>query len=180
MLKVALNNIKLNQTNLVLNFQFSFYINLFVLGIKRGNTAVAFFTYLSQSLSLASVKKHQTIIYDSVDLNIGNGYDKKTGKFTTPSSGLYVFHVTTGSLDSSHSIVELVVNNVVKDIGWADSMDHNDRAVSSTATPVTLNEGDVVLARIGEHHGGKVIESNNYIRSSFSGFKLNNKLCDYS
>jgi hypothetical protein len=55
-------------------------------------------------LSLASVTKHQTIIYDSVDLNIGNGYDKTTGKFTTPSSGLYVFHITTGSLDSSHSI----------------------------------------------------------------------------
>jgi hypothetical protein len=84
------------------------------------------FHYIVHHQFLASVKKHQTIIYDSVDLNIGNGYDKKTGKFTTPSSGLYVFHVTTGSLDSSHSIVELVVNNVVKDIGWADSMDHND------------------------------------------------------
>ena len=91
-----------------------------------------------------------------------------------------MFHITTGSLDSSHSIVELVVNNVVKDIGWADSMNHPDRAVSSTATPVSLNKGDVVLARIGEHHGGKVIESNKFIRSSFSGFKLNNKLCDYS
>ena len=176
---MALNNIKLNQTNLVLNFQFSFYINLFVLGIKSGNTAVAFFTYLSQSLSLASVTKYQTIIYDSVDLNIGNGYDKKTGKFTTPSSGLYVFHITTGSFDISHSIVELVVNNVVKDIGWADSMSHRDRAASSTATPVSLNKGDVVIARIGEKHGGNKIESNKFIRSSFSGFKLNNKLCDY-
>lgn len=155
-------------------------MTLFILGIKSGNAAVAFFAYLSQSLSLASVKKHQTIIYDSVDLNIGNGYDKTTGKFTTPSSGLYVFHVATGSLDRSHSTVELVVNNVVKDIGWADSMNHPDRAVSTTATPVSLNEGDVVLARIGEQHGGNKIESNKYIRSSFSGFKLNNKLCDYS
>jgi len=155
-------------------------MTLFVLGIKSGNAAVAFFAYLSQSLSLASVTKHQTIIYDSIDLNIGNGYDKTTGKFTTPSSGLYVFHVTTGSFDRSHSIVELVVNNVVKDIGWADSMDHEDRAVSTTATPVSLNEGDVVLARIGEYHRGNKIESNKFIRSSFSGFKLNNKLCDYS
>jgi hypothetical protein len=98
------------------------------------------------------MQTHQTIVYDQADLNLGNGYNKANGKFTTPMNGTYVFHVATGAIDQSHASVELVVNGIIKDVGWADSMDHADRSFATTATPVSLKQGDVVLARIGSKH----------------------------
>ena len=118
------------------------------------------------------MQTHQTIVYDQADLNLGNGYNKVNGKFTTPMNGTYVFHVATGAIDQSHASVELVVNGIIKDVSWDDSMDHADRSFATTATPVSLKQGDVVLARIGSAHDGNLLESDTLIRCSFSGFRL--------
>lgn len=133
---------------------------------------VAFFAYRSSSLNLNHSLKHTIIIYNIVDLNLGNGYNKDTGKFTAPSDGLYIFYVSTGVIEQSHTIVELVLNNYIKDIGWSDSMDHNDRSQVTTATPLSLEKDDIVYARIGNLNAGRYIESSSNIRSSFSGVKI--------
>jgi hypothetical protein len=86
---------------------------------------------------------------------------------------MYVFHVSTGAVDRTHAVVELVVNGNVRNIGWADSYDHNDRTFATTVTPLPLKTGDVVSTRIGNVSGGKYIESTSYIRTSFSGVKIN-------
>jgi hypothetical protein len=140
--------------------------------LEGSNTPIAFYAYLRGSLPLKTMQTHQTIVYDQADLNLGNGYNKANGKFTTPMNGTYVFHVATGAIDQSHASVELVVNGIIKDVSWADSMDHADRSFATTATPVSLKQGDVVLARIGSAHGGNLLESDTLIRCSFSGFRL--------
>ncbi|XP_052820396.1 uncharacterized protein LOC128246245 [Mya arenaria] len=43
----------------------------------------------------------QTIVYDHVITNVGGAYHNKTGIFTTPVSGVYVFNVDT-MLDPGH------------------------------------------------------------------------------
>ena len=43
------------------------------------------------SRSAASVQE-KTVVYNRVDLNVGNGYDVKNGVFTAPVAGLYVFN----------------------------------------------------------------------------------------
>ena len=111
-------------------------------------------------------------MYDKVNLNDGNGYNKATGKFTAPSSGLYVFHVSTGAMDRSHAVIELVLNRNVRNIAWADSADHSDRTFVTTVTPLRLKKGDVVSTRTG-FAGGRYIESTVNIRTSFSGVKIN-------
>jgi hypothetical protein len=113
------------------------------------------------------------LVYDVVDLNDGNGYNKADGTFTAPSGGLYVFHVSTGAIDRSHAAMELVLNGKVRNIGFADSADHNDRTYATTVTPLRLKKGDVVSTRIGTSFGGRYIESRSYIRTSFSGVKIN-------
>lgn len=123
-------------------------------------------------MALSGMKTHQTIIYNTVDLNIGNAYNNGNGLFTAPLPGTYVFGIATGTLDGSHASVELVLNGVVKDVSWADSMDHNDRAFATTSTPLTIKAGDIVMARIGVAIGGNSLESDQYIRCSFSGFRL--------
>lgn len=127
---------------------------------------------MSKNVPINTISKYKTLVYDSVETNNGNAYDAKSGKFTAPESGLYVFHTSTTARDKSHSIIEIVKNGQVKDVSWADAMDHNDRAVASTMTILNLTKGDVVLVRVGVSFGGNVLESNQYTRMSFSGFKL--------
>lgn len=133
---------------------------------------VAFFVYMSQNVLINTISKYKTFVYDRVETNVGNGYNVQTGNFTAPESGIYVFHTTTAAFDKSHSTIEIVANGQVKDITWADAMDHNDRAVASSMTVLSLTEGDVVYVRVGLLFAGNYLESNQYTRMSFSGFKL--------
>jgi len=122
---------------------------------------------------LSKLGKHTTLVYDVVNLNDGNGYNKADGTFTAPSGGLYVFHVSTGAIDNSYAVMELVLNGKVRNIGFADSGNHRDRTFATTVTPLRLKKGDVVSTRIGNASGGSYIESTAYIRTSFSGVKIN-------
>ena len=122
---------------------------------------------------MSKLGKHTTLVYDVVNLNDGNGYNKADGTFTAPSGGMYVFHVSTGAVDNSYAVMELVLNGKVRNIGFADSGNHRDRTFATTVTPLRLKKGDVVSTRIGNGSGGKYIESTSYIRTSFSGVKIN-------
>ncbi|XP_071124806.1 C1q-related factor-like [Mytilus edulis] len=139
--------------------------------LKEKHSHVAFFAYMSNNWKQLS--KHKRLVYNVVDLNNGNGYNQANGMFTAPSSGLYVFHVSTGAFDYSHASIELVLQGRIRNIGWADSANHGDRTFVTTVTPLQLNKGDVVYTRIGKGYGGNYIESNSYIRTSFSGVKIN-------
>ncbi|CAC5394037.1 unnamed protein product [Mytilus coruscus] len=140
--------------------------------LETKNTPIAFYAHLQTNLALSGMKSHQTIIYNTVDLNIGNAYNNANGLFTAPLPGTYVFYIATGTYDRSHASVELVLNGIVKDVSWADSMDHDDRAFATSSTPLTIKAGDIVMARIGNAIGGNSLESDQYIRCSFSGFRL--------
>uniref|UniRef100_K1RYH6 Complement C1q-like protein 4 n=1 Tax=Magallana gigas TaxID=29159 RepID=K1RYH6_MAGGI len=107
---------------------------------------------MSKNVAINTISKYKTIVYDSVETNNGKAYDARSGKFTAPESGLYVFHTSTTALDKSHSIIEIAKNGQVKDVSWADAMDHNDRAVASTMSILNLTKGDVVLVRVGVHY----------------------------
>ena len=142
----------------------------FVIDFKKARKSVAFFAYLSKNWS--KLGKGTTLVYDKVNLNDGDGYNKATGKFTAPSSGLYVFHVSTGAMDRTHAVIELVLNRNVRNIAWADSADHTDRTFATTVTPLRLKKGDVGSTRTG-YAAGRYIESTANIRTSFSGVKIN-------
>lgn len=55
---------------------------VFVVGLRKQLTPVAFFAYRSSNLVTSSSIRHKKIIYDKVDLNTGDGYNRNTGKFT--------------------------------------------------------------------------------------------------
>ena len=48
-----------------------------------------------------------TITYDSLTTNIGNGMDASTGKFTAPTSGLYMF--TFSGISASKNTAEVTI-----------------------------------------------------------------------
>jgi hypothetical protein len=80
--------------------------------LKKARRSVAFFAYLSKNLS--KLGKGTQLVYDVVNLNDGNGYNKADGTFTAPSGGLYVFHVSTGAIDNSYAVMELVLNIYIR------------------------------------------------------------------
>ena len=50
-----------------------------------------------------------TITYDSLTTNIGNGMDASTGKFTAPTSGLYMFTFSAVSATANTAEVTFIV-----------------------------------------------------------------------
>ena len=82
---------------------------------------------------------------------------------------MYVFHVSFGTQDNRHVSVELVLHGKIRNVGWADSGNHNDRTFVTHVTPLQLKKGDVVGTRIA---GGNMIESMVLMRPSFSGVKI--------
>ena len=127
---------------------------------------------MSKNIYTKTLSKHKVFVYDRIETNAGNAYNSATGKFTAPGDGMYIFHTSTAAIDKSHCMIEIVKNDAIKDIGFADAGHHDDRAMSSTMTILSLKKGDVVYVRVGLSHGGNYLESNQYFRMTFSGFKL--------
>ena len=127
---------------------------------------------MSKNIPIKSLSKHKAFVYDRIETNAGNAYNSATGKFTAPGDGMYVFHTSTAAYDKSWSTIEIVKNGEIKDIGFVDAGNHDDRALSSTMTILSLKKGDVVHVRAGIEYGGRYLESNQYVRMTFSGFKL--------
>ena len=143
----------------------------FYKGTQQKSAPVAFYAYLSNNF-------HPTpkgiIRYDSISLNLGKGYNRRNGRFTAPSDGLYVFYVSTGVYYKSCAVIKLVSNGAVKDLVLSDSGvggKSNFRNQATSATPIQMTKGDCVYVETGIE-GGNYIESSFYTRSSFSGVKI--------
>ncbi|XP_045165025.2 heavy metal-binding protein HIP-like isoform X2 [Mercenaria mercenaria] len=100
---------------------------------------VAFRAQLTQDLG--SVTLGQKIIYDSVELNLGNAFHPFHGVFTAPCDGIYLFSITIGNSNRS-GVIHLKKNNVTIEYAWAG---HNAGwDMGGVTTVVKLNAGDDV------------------------------------
>lgn len=111
---------------------------------------VAFHAYLSTSTQ-SGLRQHHTLVFDSVRVNKGNGYNKGDGIFVVPQT------------------VEIVVNGEVIGSAFADGPGAWDQG--SGIVLVEVNTGDHVFLRMQEN-GQNVVNSNARGRTTFSGWKL--------
>ncbi|XP_062586392.1 uncharacterized protein LOC134247990 [Saccostrea cucullata] len=76
---------------------------------KNNKMAVAFHAKMKNSQN--NLKSNQKVLFEHVFLNIGSGYDAKTGVFTAPVDGIYRFDWTTLAAQKKYFITFLVKEN---------------------------------------------------------------------
>lgn len=131
----------------------------------KNNRMVAFDVRLkSHKRNLATKAK---VIFETVDLNEGLGYDASSGIFTAPSGGLYVFDWTVMTWEKQYAHTSLVVNDQEKSWNYCRSQAADLWLRCSKMTIVRLRQGD--KAWIGIFSGQANMQ---YTYTSFSGFKL--------
>lgn len=115
----------------------------------------------------AHLGDNETIKYDNVLTNFGNGYDKWCGHFVAPRGGLYVFScsvratntktITVGMIKNGHVILKIASANTPWESG-------------SSTVVVTMDKGDRVwVKRLA--HDRQIIRDYN----SFSGYLVSSE-----
>ena len=115
-----------------------------------------------------------TITYDSLTTNIGNGMDASTGKFTAPTSGLYMFTFSAVSANKNTAEVTIQVQKNGSRIFVID--DEEDQKSGADERNIAyswmfdLSNGDTVY--LSMHTGGLHTDSGNQDQAHFTGHLL--------
>ncbi|XP_053378706.1 uncharacterized protein LOC123526174 [Mercenaria mercenaria] len=140
-------------------------------GKRQGSEGIAFTVYLDHDVDFGA---HQTIKFNQIITNEGNGYSPHSGVFTCPEGGMYMFSFFVGQNDETVPrgiVAELMVNskNVLDAI--VDSHSPGQDITGGNVAVIRLNQGDVVWVDsrfAGDHAEG----SANLKLTSFSGVYL--------
>ncbi|XP_053389870.1 caprin-2-like [Mercenaria mercenaria] len=132
------------------------------------NVQIAFSSYLSSHAY--HLQPEQTIPFDEILINQGQGFDTSTSKFTCPVSGVYVFQSSVMAQRYDYVQTEIVKNGyvVVRMYAATDkSTTRFDQGFNSGITE--CYKGEKVWVRIVEHWGTQVRSSR---FTTFSGYLL--------
>ena len=128
--------------------------------------------YALLSATEAHPGTHHTIIFDDVKTNIGSGYNKYTGAFSAPRSGLYFISWTIVTFCHDTVFKQLVHNDVLVGFFETDSTDVCDMTVGTGNVVLQLGTGDVAFVRThpDTNTNGKIYSDSDHRASSFTGF----------
>ena len=140
---------------------------------REANPPVAFYVYLSYDVH--NPAQGQTLIFDVVKTNTyNNAYNKFTGIFSVPMSGMYVF---TSSIAMNgvqeYASYEIMRNSNVEGTFFVDAEFTDGYKYSSITVVVEVEQADVVFVRTGtsyKTHGS--VYSRQHARSTFAGWRI--------
>ena len=146
--------------NLIIFFLIFFSVPTKKLGVVSvKDTAVNFYVQRNKTMKCCGI-----IDWQVTHLNWASGFDVKTGIFTTPVSGLYMFTFTALGGGQQKNRVRLQKNQNTVGNAWGDSL-YDTMTISST---LYLVKGDQISANLVE--GG--IYDNGHRLSHFTGTLL--------
>jgi len=134
---------------------------------------IAFYATLTRDLN--PTYAGQAIIFDKITTNLGGAYDGRSGTFTAPVNGVYVFSLTIRlyglSSQTYQGTFQLMVNGAVQLSLYPDTHSQSNTFSSASGTAVlTLNKGDTV--HVVSKETKNFIEGSEDYSSYFSGFLL--------
>ncbi|XP_048238284.1 complement C1q tumor necrosis factor-related protein 4-like [Haliotis rufescens] len=111
-----------------------------------------------------------TVIYDKVFTNIGNAYDNKTGVFTCPQTGIYVFQYHGLSMSDDTLWLELYHNYNYVSSAYA----HTDSDFASAGNSVILHlfKGDTVMVNAEQDQESNLYGVSDEVYCTFSGYLI--------
>ena len=115
---------------------------------------------------------YETIIFDHVQTNEGQGYDQNSGIFTAPNPGVYFFTWTIYSEGNGVTKFYIMSNSDLWDITYSDTKGTDNYDSDSGSMVVRLNTHDRVFIRAGRDCTTSIISNSYYGRSTFAGWKL--------
>lgn len=131
---------------------------------------VAFSTALTTT---STINVNQNVVFDKIITNVGNGYDKSSGIFTAPISGLYFISVSLFNFYHVSPTLELVQNDANVVDFYLDGSGHQNSGMSQSLI-LKLSKGDTVSVR-GKTDAGKLSGSSGQptgVYNTFSGYCL--------
>lgn len=141
---------------------------------------VAFYVYYSNNFK--ALTAGTTLVFDSAITNLGNGYNKRTGIFTTPSSGVYAFtwtvtaaglHVAGSSGQYGEMNASIKQNGVTRGAIRADTESKYVDGAATGFVVLSLKAGDEVQIVSDTFNGqGSLYSEDSHGRTSFSGFQI--------
>lgn len=99
------------------------------------------------SSRLQNVPKGRTVRFDTVLLNEGNGYSGRTGQFTAPTKGVYVFDWTITVDNGDMFFTEIVKNGSAFGYNHCAAKRQSYERNCSTTSRIRLKRGDKVWVR---------------------------------
>ena len=118
--------------------------------------------------------KHNTFVFDTVITNAGNGYNKFSGMFTAPVSGLYVLACSiTMQGSGAYASFAIIKNEEIVGTFFVDAEHNIEVRSSSMAVIVSLQVGDVLFVRTSSTytpHGN--VKSDADARSHITGWRI--------
>jgi len=110
--------------------------------------------------------KWSPVRFNRVLTNVGNGYDQKTGIFTAPFSGLYIFHLHfIGGLHKRKTELAIFAGGEAMAVAYADGydVDTNDQGACTAVVDLVMGE----KASVKLYFGNPLLWASNLV--SFSG-----------
>ena len=143
---------------------------------NQPNHPVAFSAYLTHLDQGPAIGKLREIVYDKIETNIGNGYDKFSGTFSAPSDGVYAFTWTVFTFGSSSNAgeieTELIINGQIHGTIHADTEVTNDDDSATGFVIKMLVKDDIVFIRSTDRFVPQGVLTNGHMRWTFSGWLI--------
>lgn len=140
-------------------------------GADFSDLPVAFYAYIDYQGAFLTLSSHTTLVFDSIKINDGNGYNNSDGIFTARRTGVYAFHWSVTIYYDSWASVELVVNETPIGCVAAETQVVKKWGRGSGLVITNINNGDRVFLRMQENGLGSIRISDRG-RTSFSGWLL--------
>lgn len=135
---------------------------------------VAFYAFLTHNEN--NIGPHHSLIFDRVDTNLESSYNRYTGAFSVPITGVYLFTYTVFMEAYSYGSFEIAVNDVARGTIFVDNntQEQNAYTGSTGVAILVLNRGDACVIRTHSRypHVKGSVRSDDLMRTSFSGARI--------